>query len=65
MKDYESDASSIRKIIENGLEMVDGNLEESMPEYILDNYNLLGIDEATKKVHFPESFEEFKEARKR
>ena len=57
--------NTIRKIIENGLEMVDGNLEENMPEYILDNYNLLGINEATKKVHFPESFEEFKEARKR
>lgn len=62
---YSLSQNTIRKIIENGLEMVDGNLEESMPEYILDNYNLLGIDEATKKVHFPESFEEFKEARKR
>ncbi len=62
---YSLSQNTIRKIIENGLEMVDGNLEESMPEYILDNYNLLGINEATKKVHFPESFEEFKEARKR
>ena len=62
---YSLSQNTIRKIIENGLEMVDGNLEESMPEYILDNYNLLGIDEATKKVYFPESFEEFKEARKR
>ena len=62
---YSLSQNTIRKIIENGLEMVDGNLEENMPEYILDNYNLLGINEATKKVHFPESFEEFKEARKR
>ena len=58
---YSLSQNTIRKIIENGLEMVDGNLEENMPEYILDNYNLLGINEATKKVHFPESFEEFKE----
>ena len=62
---YSLSQNTIRKIIENGLEMVDGNLEENMPEYILDNYNLLGINEATKKVYFPESFEEFKEARKR
>lgn len=62
---YSLSQNTIRKIIENGLEMVDGNLEENMPEYILDNYNFLGINEATKKVHFPESFEEFKEARKR
>ena len=62
---YSLSQNTIRKIKENGLEMVDGNLEENMPEYILDNYNLLGINEATKKVHFPESFEEFKEARKR
>ena len=62
---YSLSQNTIRKIIENGLEMADGNLEENMPEYILDNYNLLGINEATKKVHFPESFEEFKEARKR
>lgn len=42
-----------------------GNLLESLPEYILDDYNLLEINDATKKIHFPEEFEEFKKARKR
>lgn len=62
---YSLSQNILRKIIENGLELVKGNLLESLPEYILDDYNLLEINDATKKIHFPEEFEEFKKARKR
>lgn len=55
----------LRKIIENGLELVKGNLLESLPEYILNDYDLLEINDATEKIHFPQEFEDFKKARKR
>lgn len=62
---YSLSQNTLRKIIENGLELVKGNLLESLPEYILDDYNLLEINDATEKIHFPEEFEEFKKARNR
>lgn len=62
---YSLSQNTLRKIIENGLQIVKGNLLESLPEYILDDYNLLNINDATEKIHFPEKFEEFKKARKR
>lgn len=36
-----------------------------MPSYILEDYSLETIDEATKNIHFPKSFEDFEKARKR
>lgn len=62
---YGLSQNTLRKVIENGLEQVKGNLEESLPAYILNDYNLIEINDATEKIHFPEEFEEFKIARKR
>ena len=62
---YNLSQNVIRRIIENGLKEADGNLKETMPEYLLKEYNLFGIDEAIKKIHFPEQFEDFNLARKR
>ncbi len=39
--------------------------EEYLPEYILERFSLMGIEEAYRGVHFPESFEALIEARKR
>ena len=55
----------IRKIIENGTEEVKGKLEENIPDYILKRYNLIGINEAIKNIHFPDNNNDFIEARKR
>ena len=59
--------NTLRKIIENGLQKVQeqGGLQETLPQYILDEYKLEKINEATKNIHFPEEFEDFKKARKR
>ena len=59
--------NTLRKIIENGLEKVQeqGGLQETLPEYILEEYKLEKINEATKNIHFPKEFEDFKKARKR
>ena len=59
--------NTLRKIIENGLQKVQeqGGLQETLPEYILKEYKLEKINEATKNIHFPKEFEDFKKARKR
>ncbi len=62
---YKLTQNTIRKIIENGLEKVNRELEETLPKYIIDEYNLLEINNAITKIHFPKDFEEFKRARKR
>ena len=62
---YNISQNQIRKIIENGLSLVQNNLEETMPSYILEEYNLLDINSAVHKIHFPENFEEFQKARTR
>ena len=59
--------NTLRKIIENGLQKVQehGGLQETLPQYILDEYKLEKINKATQNIHFPEEFEDFKKARKR
>ena len=42
-----------------------GKLPETLPEYILEEYNLEPINEAIKSIHFPKEFKDFNEARKR
>ena len=59
--------NTIRKIIENGINDVqnEDGLQETLPEYLLNEYKLQNINIATKNIHFPEDFEDFKIARKR
>lgn len=61
---YDVKASTIRKIIQNGLEIV-GDLNETIPQYIINKYNLFSYDKALKQIHFPNDFDSFKKARKR
>ena len=55
----------LRGIMQNAIDEVYGNLEETLPQEIINEYNLMELNEAIKKVHFPEELEEFKQARKR
>ena len=55
----------IRKIIEAGIDEVYGKLEENIPEYILDKYSLMEINEAYKNIHFPKTNEDFSKAKNR
>lgn len=55
----------IRKIIEAGIDEVYGNLEETLPDYILEKYRLLEINEAIKNIHFPKSNSDFIRAKNR
>lgn len=62
---YNLSQNAIRKVIENGIEIIDNKLEETLPSYILNENKLCNINYAIKKIHFPDNFEEFKIARKR
>ena len=62
---YSLSQNVIRKIIENGLNEVKGKLEETLPEYILKEYNLYDYNTAINEIHFPENFANFNLAKKR
>ena len=59
--------NTLRKIIENGLEKLQENgvLQETLPDYILNEYKLENINKSIKNIHFPKEFDDFKKARKR
>ena len=56
---YNLSQNIIRKIIEVGIDEVYGKMEETLPEYLLEKYRLLEINEAIKNVHFPQSNSDF------
>ena len=62
---YELKQSTLRRIIENGLAEVDGKLEETLPEYILKENNLLDINTAINRIHFPTDFSDYDKSRDR
>ena len=56
--------NTLRKIIENALLEVD-KLPETIPDYLIKKYELMGKQEATRQIHFPDNFEKYNKARKR
>lgn len=62
---YNLSQNVIRQIIENGLKEVNGNLKETLPEYLLQDYNLDDINTAIHDIHFPKEFADYNKARKR
>ena len=62
---YKLTQNVIRKIIENGLKEVEDKLPETLPNYIIEEYKLPGINKATQKIHKPQDFDDISEARKR
>ena len=62
---YNLSEYAIRQAIENALKTVNNKLEETLPDYILKEYNLEDINTAMNQIHFPDSFESCNKARKR
>ena len=62
---YQLSQNVLRKIIEAGLKEVDGNLNETLPDYLIKEYKLDEINEAINQIHFPKDFREFEKARYR
>lgn len=62
---YNLSQNVIRKIIENALDEVSGNLEETLPDYIINKYNLYDYNTSINQIHFPSDFNSFNLARRR
>ncbi len=62
---YNLSQNVIRQIIENGLKEVKEDLEETLPNYLIDEYKLDNINKAIHDIHFPRNFEEYNKAKKR
>ena len=62
---YQLSQNTIRQIMENGLNLVKSKLQETMPEFIKQKYQLINYEEAITRIHFPNDFNEFKQARRR
>ncbi len=62
---YNLSQNVIRQIIENGLKEVNNGLDETLPQYLLEEYNLDDINKAINDIHFPKDFGEYNKARKR
>ena len=59
--------TTIRQVMENGLKVVNQEklLEETLPDYIMQEYKLEDVNTAINQIHFPKDFTEFEKARKR
>ena len=62
---YELKQNTLRRIIENGLLEVKGQLEETLPDYIIKENELWDINKAIERIHFPHEFSDFNKARER
>ena len=59
--------TTIRQVMENGLKVVNEEklLEETLPDYIREEYKLDDTKTAIAQIHFPKDFTSFEKARKR
>ena len=62
---YNLTQNVIRTIMENALKEINDGLIETLPEYILKEYNLDDINKAINDIHFPKEFSDYNKARKR
>ena len=62
---FELKQNTLRRIIENRLLEVKGQLPETLPEYILKENNLWDINNTIERIHFPIEFSDFNKARER
>ncbi len=62
---YNLSQNNLRKTMEEAIKIVYGNLQETLPQYLIKQYNLEDINNATKNIHFPKEFEDFNIARNR
>ncbi len=57
--------SYMREWVKNALEYSHEIIKEAIPESLLENYSLPPVHYAIKQLHFPESFDELKNAQRR
>lgn len=58
-------SKNIERLVETALKEVKGNITEFIPDYIMQKYRLMSLEEALRNVHFPESEEMLRLAKRR
>ena len=58
-------SKNIEKIVETALKEIKGNIKEVLPQYLIEKYKLLPLEDALKNIHFPESEEMLRQAKRR
>lgn len=58
-------SAAIARCVRHALELSEGQLQETLPDYLLKKYRLLPLREALWGIHFPKSEEEMENARRR
>lgn len=62
---YKISQSAIRQAMQNAVNMLNGNLEDPLPEYLCKEYDLWDLEKSIKQIHFPENMNNRLQARKR
>ncbi len=55
----------IEAVVSNALSALRGGIEETLPEYLIIKYRLMGLEESIRNMHFPENDEQLRLARRR
>ena len=58
-------SKNIEKIVETALKEVKGNIKEVLPQYLMEKYRLLPLEDALRNIHFPENEEMLRQAKRR
>ena len=58
-------SKSIEKLVETALKEIKGNVKEVLPENLIKRYKLLPLEDALRNIHFPESEEMLRQAKRR
>ncbi len=65
MKKHFLNAAAIRTIIYEALKLVQQNIPETLPDYLLQQYHLMPLREALVQIHFPKNADLLKRAQHR
>lgn len=55
----------IETVVSNALSAFVGGIEETLPEYLIKKYRLMGLEDAIRNMHFPANDEQLRLARRR
>lgn len=58
-------SKKIEQVVANALSAMRGGIEDSLPDYIINKYRLMPLEESLRNIHFPESEERLRLARRR
>ncbi len=55
----------IETVVANALSALRGGIEETLPQYLIEKYRLMGLEDSIRNMHFPENDEQLRLARRR